>query len=633
MPESQRSRSQGASNVSQVKAKPPASVFVSYSSSDAEAVLGVARQLEQAGVSIWRDGDRILGGHYYGEQIVHALAHSKVVLIMCSPSAFSSDNVHREILLNWDYYSRNYLPIWLSPRAAIPERFRYCLVGCQSIDVFDQTPEQWLPKVLAALEALGAAPSVSTASNDGSTTDRERRRSRSVRFAPGDRPVLGADWELERLLGKGGYGEVWLARNPHLPGQAPVALKFCFGLDAEAKELLRHEADMVLRAQRSANVGGMVPLLHTYLNNEPPCLEYPYIAGGTLVSLIDNARRKGAMLTPLQVHRIVERIARIVGALHRAAPQLVHRDLKPSNVLVSRGADGHSTIHVIDFGIGGVVARPALERSRSSYSLQENLSAILTGTYTPLYASPQQIQGAKPDPRDDVYSLGVIWRQLLLGNLTAPAPTGRRWIEPLKQLGMTDDSIELLMDCLEANREDRPADGIVLAKQLKELIRAETKTEIGLKNTSKDSEIVRPGQSSEPPIKEPVSKTDGPGERAASPNVNREGRKSFVTIRRAKNWIEVFYATVTYAVKVDDVVVANVRVGESLDFTVTPGRHEIQLSWAAFFGSKKLQFDAKADEYSEFECGMNLTGSTIYMWYIHVLFRRDQYLVLRQLEL
>jgi hypothetical protein len=59
-------------------------VFISYASKDAARVVPIAQLLEKEGVSVWRDGDRILGGQYYGEQIVHALAHSRVVLLMCS---------------------------------------------------------------------------------------------------------------------------------------------------------------------------------------------------------------------------------------------------------------------------------------------------------------------------------------------------------------------------------------------------------------------------------------------------------------------------------------------------------------------------------------------------------------------
>jgi formylglycine-generating enzyme required for sulfatase activity/serine/threonine protein kinase len=448
-------------------------VFVSYASQDAEQVLQVARLLEQEAVTLWRDGDRILCGQYYGEQIVHAIAHSRVVLLMCSPHAFQSDNVHREVVLTWDHYHRRYLPVWLSPAMDIPERFRFCLAGCQWIDAHSQPPERWLPQLLKSLQALGietkdpaGRPAVSTPSRADAAGETCRR---GLRFQPGDRPIRGADWRLERLLGKGGFGEVWKAHNPDLSGLPPVALKFCLDLDDRSRGLLRHEADMVLRAQQQIRSDGIVPLLHAYLNNNPPCLEYPYIEGGTLVRLLDECRQSAGSFTPAQVQRIIQRIAQIVSPAHRATPKLIHRDLKPSNVLAERKADGKVMLRVTDFGIGAVAAQPVLERSRSSSSLEGNLSAVLTGAYSPLYASPQQMRGDMPDPRDDVYALGVIWYQLLTSDLTSPAPTGRRWIDELQHRGMSDAAIDLLSSCVERAPAHRPDDSGMLAEQLQAL--------------------------------------------------------------------------------------------------------------------------------------------------------------------
>jgi WD40 repeat protein/serine/threonine protein kinase len=524
-------------------------VFISYASQDADRVVAIAQLLETAGVSVWRDGERILGGQYYGEQIVHALAQSRVVLLMCSPKSLGSDNVHREVLLAWEWGARHYVPVWITPPTDIPERFRYCLVGCQWVDTHAQTPDQWLPRLLSALESHGVHATGSTKEGDTgirspSTSRGSEAADRKTRFQPGDRPIPGADWELLTLLGKGGFGEVWKAHNPQLTNQPPVALKFCLRLDERGRELLRHEADMVLRVQQQLKSERVVPLLHAYLNNDPPCLEYPYVEGGTLVQFIEHGRQGGVKLEPDQVEVVIRSIAKVVGAAHRATPKLVHRDLKPANVLVERRPDGKRLLRVTDFGIGAIISQPLLEQARTSSSLQANMASVLTGAYTPLYASPQQIRGDKPDPRDDVYSLGVIWYQLLTSDLTSPAPTGRMWSEPLRRGGMTDAAIDLLASCFESDPAYRPADAGVLAERLMGLVQSGA-----MKRDSFDElpfvvpidQPERPPRALTPksgpqailhvvPVAEPILKVQPTG-RSPTPPPTRKGRPAAPTVR------------------------------------------------------------------------------------------------------
>jgi predicted GH43/DUF377 family glycosyl hydrolase/serine/threonine protein kinase len=436
-------------------------VFISYAGQDADLVLEVVRLLEKEGFRVWRDRERVIGGQYYGEQIVHAIAHSRVVLLMCSPDAFRSDNVHREVLLTWERYHRRYIPVWISQKVEIPERFIYCLVGCQFIDAHSQPPERWLPQLLEAFKSLGV--------DDQS----------GLRFRPGDRPIRGTDWELEQHLGKGGFGEVWKARIPNRPELAPVALKFCLDLNERSRQALQNEAAVVRKVQAQIEADGIVPLLAAYLDNDPPCLEYRYIDGGTLVGLLDERRGASNSFTPVEVQRVIHRIAQVVALAHRATPKLIHRDLKPSNVLVERRADGENMLWVTDFGVGAVLAQPVLNRSHSTSSLEGNISSVLTGAFSPLYASPQQIRGEKADPRDDVYAIGVIWYQLLIGNLTFPAPPGRMWIEKLRRSGMRKESIDLLSSCFESDPADRPSDAGELAERLQALPTFRSRNEAG----------------------------------------------------------------------------------------------------------------------------------------------------------
>jgi formylglycine-generating enzyme required for sulfatase activity len=283
------------------------------------------------------------------------------------------------------------------------------------------------------------------------------------RFKPGDRPLPGIDWELEELLGAGGFGEVWKARNPHFDAVPPVALKFC--LDPEAKDrLLRHEAAVLNQVMRQGRHPGIVGLLHTYLSADPPCLEYEYVSGGDLAGLLQDWR--GRPPGADRAARLMQQLSGIVAFAHRLSPPIVHRDLKPANVLVQPGPDGELTLRVADFGIGGVAARQAVAATGRGVTQGQFLVSALRGAHTPLYASPQQMRGGPPDPRDDVYSLGVIWYQILTGSLVSGRPGGTRWTGRLRAAGVPQAHVDLLAACLEDDAADRPADAGVLADQL-----------------------------------------------------------------------------------------------------------------------------------------------------------------------
>jgi serine/threonine protein kinase len=290
---------------------------------------------------------------------------------------------------------------------------------------------------------------------------------RLPRFKPGDRPLPGVDWELVELLGAGGFGEVWKARNPYLP--EPVALKFC--LDAATASGLRNEAKLLGRVMQHGKHPGIVQLLRTYLSADPPCLEYEYVGGGDLAGLIRDSRSRGWPIRQAAV--VVQEIAKAVGIAHRLDPAIVHRDLKPANILVQRTSDGKLLFQVADFGIGGVVAKQAItEATRAGTTGSLFFATALQGAYTPLYASPQQMRGERPDPRDDVHALGVIWHQLLTGDLKTGVPGGLQWMDELRARGMDDSMIRLLASCFEAQPINRPADAAVLAEGLAKLLTA-----------------------------------------------------------------------------------------------------------------------------------------------------------------
>jgi formylglycine-generating enzyme required for sulfatase activity len=279
---------------------------------------------------------------------------------------------------------------------------------------------------------------------------------RLPRFRVGQKPLANLDYELVELLGMGGFGEVWKAINPNQRSAAPVALKFCHN-EAAATEL-RNAARVLDALQQQRPHPGIVRLLRTYLSADPPCLEYEYVEGGDLVALIQDWHRDGHGPDPLAAGKVMLRLAEIVAHAHQATPPVVHRDLKPANILVVE-TQGKRRFKITDFGIGGIVGRAPTGNS----------TALVSGSYSIQYASPQQRQGSPADPRDDVYALGVIWYQLMTGNLSSGAPGGVEWLRDLRSRGLNDRQVRLLASCLEDNPNKRPANAVELVRRLREV--------------------------------------------------------------------------------------------------------------------------------------------------------------------
>jgi formylglycine-generating enzyme required for sulfatase activity len=292
---------------------------------------------------------------------------------------------------------------------------------------------------------------------------------RLPRFKPGDQPLPGVEWELVELLGMGGFGEVWKARHSRFDGIPPVALKFC--LDAQAKEqLLKWEGRVVNEVMRAGRHPGIVPLLDAYLKADPLCLKYEYVAGGDLAAYLQELSAQGGA-SPTYASTIVTRLARTVGFVHRLDPPIVHRDLKPANILVQRLADGKVTLRIADFGIGAIVAEQTLRREKNRpTSHPVSLPNAVRGAYTPIYASPQQRRGDPADVRDDVHALGIIWHQLLAGDLTAERPGGRGWRKKLESSGMAPALLDLLESCIDDDPAERPANADDLAGRIEMLL-------------------------------------------------------------------------------------------------------------------------------------------------------------------
>jgi serine/threonine protein kinase len=285
---------------------------------------------------------------------------------------------------------------------------------------------------------------------------------RAPRFQAGERPLPGADWTLERLLGIGGFGEVWKATGRD---DGPVALKFCFAPGGEA--VLRHEMALLDQIAKQGGHPGIVLLRRTHLDAGPPCLEYEYVEGLDLARQIREWPEEAAADRVERTVDLLSRIVEVVAAMHGLSPPIVHRDLKPANVLLEESLDRRA-VRITDFGIGGVATQLAIGHTQTLRGLQANLLSRLSGAFTPAYASPQQLRGEKPDPADDVHALGVLWYQMLTGDLHA-AKVPPDWRVIPEQAGVPAPVLEVLKRCLASRPKRRLPNAILLAEELSKL--------------------------------------------------------------------------------------------------------------------------------------------------------------------
>jgi hypothetical protein len=247
-----------------------------------------------------------------------------------------------------------------------------------------------------------------------------------------------------------------------------VALKFC--TNEVAARNLRKELELLDRVRSHGRHLGIVELIYAHLEGETPCLEYEFVDGGDLGGLIAELHAAGG-LVPEASAKLMLQLARAVGFAHQLAPAIVHRDLKPANVLTAR-TNRAVRLKVADFGIGGISVDHAIG-AWSGAGHPGPLGAASTasvGSCAPLYASPQQRALGRPTPRDDIYSLGVIWFQMLTGDMSKEAPRGGAWKKRLRDCGASAELVALLERCVEDDPNERPADGNVLAEELQALI-------------------------------------------------------------------------------------------------------------------------------------------------------------------
>jgi eukaryotic-like serine/threonine-protein kinase len=205
-------------------------------------------------------------------------------------------------------------------------------------------------------------------------------------------PLVNDRYRVERSIGRGGMAEVFLAHDILL--DRPVALKVLFpeyAIDPNFVERFRREA----QSAAALTHPNIVAVYDWGKVNTTYFIAMEYVEGKTLATLL----KERGPLSPTHACDVISEVAAALSFAHENG--VIHRDVKPGNILIGLGGQ----VKVADFGIARALGA----------NVEEALTEIGSVMGTATYLSPEQAQGAQPDPRSDIYSLGVMMYELVAG--------------------------------------------------------------------------------------------------------------------------------------------------------------------------------------------------------------------------
>ena len=218
------------------------------------------------------------------------------------------------------------------------------------------------------------------------------------------RTFLGR-YETTKLLGEGGMGRVYLAKQTDLGRQVVVKVMHDHvANDPKFRERFQREMLLMARFQHPY----VVTLYDASLgDSHGPCIVMEYVRGISL----DTLMHRNGRLTPARVGRLLGQLCEALYAAHQEG--IIHRDLKPANLMVVDPDTPYEKIKVMDFGLAKLID----DTTGVGMMMHQSNTGLDFAVGTPGYISPEQVRGEETDYRCDIYGVGVMLFELLTGRL------------------------------------------------------------------------------------------------------------------------------------------------------------------------------------------------------------------------
>lgn len=274
--------------------------------------------------------------------------------------------------------------------------------------------------------------------------------------------VIEEKYRLERELGAGGMGAVWLATQLMVDRKVAVKLLHPAYLESD---------DLQARFEVEAKAIGRL--------NHPNCItlfDFGYSedlkAFYTVIEYVNGQSLDQRLGSKMPLETVLDIIRNIALALDHAHHQgILHRDLKPENVMMAQMTDGTEMVKVLDFGIARIVKGDAAQEAERITKAGEVFG-------TPAYMSPEQARSTRQlKPSSDLYSLGVMFYELVEGKLPFFAHSAfdllmmhvTKPVPPIQRDDVPESLKELIYSLLDKEPARRPQKGKELADRIAEI--------------------------------------------------------------------------------------------------------------------------------------------------------------------